>query len=1452
MASADDCDKKTFYSPSKPVGGVKPIIPCDPVERKLPQELKEPVDVVTPQPQNKIPKAITLRNKAMQAFCEIDIHDSEGYPGTGQPAFVAAGTLTDVITVQTIASIPESVLNYISLNSLEDELETLLNTRVTDSIVQNGAEVWPTVTTTGELERLTGMQPGQAELFLQLVNSRLKELDATAKTLAISKLSCVWWNEPQTAVCPDPKMATYTEHYDAVYSVTTPENSISSVLGRADANAKAMTQAEAGLNCFYVSDAVTADCVTRPNAPRDNMEWVPNDGPNDPEPHRVGFVVIPEGAYISMTSKEQATEFAQQIAYSMLNCFYKSDPIDIECEDENARNSGVDPDVTDPVVVDLKVGDSASKEVPGQHIIIQQGYFTSQLSTVEATYQAKQLADSLLTCCFISRAIHKECDEEASKEFSPVWSYDLVKGAFNSCESQADADLQATLTAESMIQCVYCNKIVPPECVPDWIVTAAVEGITIEGTPFTVQGKTWQVGELYKLDLPLNPVGLINPWTREPEDLSTWSIDATAGIGPDTFCAATLEEAENISAMLNSALTDPVTGVPTCRFKSTRLLAGCGFADPYKPEEGVIADGRDASYVADKSMYGSYGSNKPFGEPKEVLYYASYMPELSQKSGMPELYRVYKSKPTNALSAKLSNPTPGTYIEFPEGFMTASAADIPGSELPADLTNDEARRAVRDYLDGLVLEIAKGMLDCKYSNPRTYVACAWDDKYPSDWAKGYSANALYGDPGAPAWWIGENYNPALCPDEYLAPGGATTRDPIVIPEDSFIGDTYETIRQQVHTLGDSLLNCQCMNAPCACAKSCSQAQPMFVALGWQYVGFTLIEQGSAMEIPGKTIIAPTYAEANALAKKMLVCPTVCLYGNVDYECPCGIMIPENTFISDNPGDIPPMILMMCEILCLEIQIQMFGNGPKIKCSKLEPLELKRSFCMDKDINKQCWGAVVDPFVAEPIQYFTEELPENMFMSMTSQSEANELAWEYLSPLCELAMWTNQEEVKAICTIANNNKNYKCVPCSPESSIIMELRRPAHYKTAPTPEDLKIEVAADFCADCELFFKALVYGCHNSPLPTLVAELTSLEVVTQMFELSSTTVTIVPTLITTLSTSTKTQNAVIKDINMSLNLVTGVQELRLPTAVTELLSNIVAEKGTANIQFDGAFKVEPNISKTTLSYISDVGAKEKSLSVPNSANTSVSLRHVGREKTCPNGCLHIQAPCMTDKGDVATANPSGQPGSGFTIMIDLCLCADASTSFNNSSHSVVESVSKAQSTAELVSDLSLTIDAGKISGASLSVVTDLKLEYSKITYLDIAAASSMTYLTVLSAESASSMKVLTMPGNDGDVVELSVKDGTAQPLSFYGLAADSASLGALHLPLLPEGQGFLMTSASASSITVLTGLRAGGESIVYMDGVMMRSHMSTLDYDAEAIAKQQITGVVSLYSPDGQL
>lgn len=1447
MASAEDCDKKTFYSPSKPVGGVKPIIPCDPVERKLPQELKEPVDVVTPQPQNKIPKAITLRNKAMQAFCEIDIHDSEGYPGTGQPAFVAAGTLTDVITVQTIASIPESVLNYISLNSLEDELETLLNTRVAASIVQNGTEAWPTVATAEELERLTGMQPGQADLFLQLANARLKELDSAAKTLAISQLNCVWWNEAQTAVCPDPKMATYTEHYDAVYSVTTPENSISSILGRADANAKAMTQAESGLNCFYVSDAVTADCVTRPNAPRDNMEWVPNDGPDDPEPHRVGFVVIPEGAYISMTSKEQATEFAQQIAYSMLNCFYKSDPIDIQCEDENARNSGVDPDVTDPVVVDLKVGDPASKEVPGQHIIIQQGYFTSQLSTIEATYQANQLAASLLTCCFISRAIHKECDEEASKEFSPVWSYDLVKGAFNSCESQADADLQATLTAESMIQCVYCNKIVPPDCVPDWVVTAAVEGITIEGTPFTVQGKTWQVGELYKLELPLNPIGLINPWTREPEDLSTWSIDATAGIAPETFCAATPEEAGNISEMLNSTLTDPVTGVPTCRFKSTRLLAGCGFADPYKPEEGSIIAGVDFSYIAAPSMYNSYGSNAPFREPEEVLYYDSYMPELRQSSGMPELYRVYKSKPTNALSAKLSTPTPGTYIEFPEGFMTASAADIPGSELPADLTNDEARRAVRDYLDGLVLEIAKGMLECKYSNPRTYVACAWSDKFPSSWDSAYTANAAYGDPGAPAWWIGENYTSASCPDAYLAPGGATTKDPVIIPEDSFLGDNYEEVRQQVSTLGNSLLNCQCMNAPCACSNNCVPADPVFLALGYNYLGYTLMAQGSSMEIPGKTIIAPTHAEANTLAQKMLVCPTVCLYGNDVYQCPCGAIIPENTFISADPGDIPPMILMMCAILCMEIQIQMFGNGPQIKCSKLEPLELKRSFCMDRDMNRQCWATTVDAFVAEPIQYFTEELPENMFMSMKSQSEANELAWEYLSPLCELAMWTNQDEVKAICTIPNNTKDNKCIPCSQERSIIVELRRPAHYKTSPTPEDLKIEVNADFCADCELFYEALVRSCHDSSLPTLVAELTSLQVVSQVFELSSTIVTVVPTLITALTTPTKTQNAVIKNLNMAI--ATGMRELSLPTIVTELVSDIVAEKGTAKIQFDGAFNVNPTISKTTLSYISDVGAREKRISIPNSANTAVTLRHVESE-TCPNGCLHIQTPCLTNRGDIATANPSGTPGNGFTIMIDLCLCADATTAFNSSSQAIVEAVSSAQSTVELVSDLDLTINAGTISSATLSVITDLKVDYSKIISL-AATGTSITYLTVLSAEASSSMNVLTMAGNDGDVVELSVKDGTAQQLSFYGITSESAALGTLKLPLLPVGKGFLIADSASSGVTVLTGLRAGDETIAYMEGMMMRSHMSTLEYDPGIIARQHATGVVSLYSPDGQ-
>lgn len=1279
MASADDCDKKMFYSPSKPVGGVKPIIPCNPVDKKLPQELKEPEDTVPPKPHNKIPRAIVLNNRPTQAFCELDIIDSDGYPSTGHPVMLPAGTLTEVITIQTIASIPTSVLNYISINNLEDELESLFNTRVTSEVVQGGVTSWPSVATTADLERLAGIQPGYGEMLLTLVNAKLKELDEAAKTLAISQLDCVWWNAAQTAECPDPEMADYTQHADAVFSMTVPANTISSQISQSVANDLALSQAQSGLNCFYVSDAVTADCVTRPNAPRPNMEWVPNDGPDDPEPHRVGFVVIPAGAYISMTGKAQATEFAQQIAYSMLNCFYKSDPIDIECEDPNARNTGVDPETSDPVEVNLIVGGPASAEVPGQHIIMQQGYFISQLSTIEANFQARQLAESLLTCCFISRAIHRECDPEASRKYSPVWSYSLIKGAFNSCESQEDADWQANVASEGMIQCVYCNKVVPPECVPDWIVAASTDGILITGTDFTVQGKTWKVGDLYKIELPLNPIGLINPFTREPEDFTTWSIDATSGVAPETLCANTKEEAKSISEMLNATLTDPSTGIPSCRYKSTRLLAGCGFADPYVAEPiGIIMEGIDSTYTAVPALYNGYASAPiPFVEPAEILYYATYVntleiPDLSamatlqaedlevdaslmdalseelgsitvipvlQPSIMPELYRVYQARPTNAISARLSMPTPGTFIEFPEGFMTASAADIPDADLPADLTNDEARKAVRDYLDGMVLEVAKGMIECMYKNPVTYVACAWAKagRFPSFYDQQYAPNGWYGDVGAAAWWIGEDKTE---PEDRMAPGGAKVSDPIVIPDSTFIGDTYEVVRDQVYTLGSSLLNCRYMNDEQECEDGCPPP-------GVDKYTYNNLSQGSTMIIPENVVIADTVAEANAIAKTMLSCPKMCLYGNTPVLCDCGEVIPENTFISPDWTDIQAMNDMMCDVLCMQIQVQIFGNGA-MKCSDMPTLmiSLEPGACnADWEGVPNCWENEIEAIDVEPIALYEDGIPEDLFTSTVSQKDANDMAAEFLKSVCDIKMYTNASEIVSLCHIHTT-----CIPCL-SSDVEIELRRPSHYRQADSPESLEEMIHTDLCADCHMMFMSMYQSCLMLPEnERLQEEVAALNVLAPAYSTVAELGVNVPTYATTkLNTVKEITTATLQ--TESINVITDMQEhqvLDADAAVnTTLVDDVTVSRGSVEAT---AVVSAPTVTKSPLNLSGTVQTNEVEVVTgvaPAFANLEIySWEHANQldaedDPTSPrkrSDCALISLPTYFDPGYVLPEDP----------------------------------------------------------------------------------------------------------------------------------------------------------------------------------------------------------------------
>lgn len=1026
MSDPDKCEQVVFYSENKPVGNPIPPPPCGEEPKKIPQELVEPageLETYTPDP---LPRPMTLYSLPVTARCEIDVIDTtsspgEAIPSEGAPVFLAEGERTSVISIQSIAGIDQSILTYIAKAKLEDEIEAALKSR--------------TLTAQG-LTRLTGMPPSKAALFMQLADAIHANLDSTAKAVAISALECVWWNVAQTATCEEDKdmagVATTNEHPSAVATYTVPERTVSSDVGRGVADSIAKAQAVAALECFWISDPVEVDCTTRPDRPEEFTEWVVTD-PEGVVPRRVGYYALPAGHVVSYVSKEDADAVALQIALAELNCFYINRHIDKQCDDLDARSLNIDPELPGnekPVGVYLGHTDATLESewnwiknpdvrTPAQRVIVPERYIISTISTTDANNQAIQLADSMLACCYINDRIFIECPEEANKDYSPTWSYEVPRGTFVSCKSKKDANDQAWASAEGIVDCIYCNDTVLPQCVPNWVIDAVTTGIMLP-QDIEMNGAVYPAGSVFKLPLPLKVDGLVNPYTGELVNVADWSMDATIGVAKDTVCSTSKREVDEIVELLPAVVTEPKTGVPACRFKSTRLLAGCAFVDPYNPGDQEDTTGTSRASVSK----GESSSATTLYEPAPITYYGV---DADGKQ-----YRAYKAKPTRSLSTTLSQPTPGDYIDFPEGLFVATAADVPEyRDRVNDLTLDEAEQIVKRYLDSLVLELAKSVIECRYANPRTVVDCTYSRRTPSYSGRRRSGDIVgdgyagFNDPVARAangWRFGWS-KPSL----NLAPGSTnpTTRDgELTVIEAGTIQDgVYQNVLKQTRALAESLLYCKYVNDPMSCSTDCGST----TAQGAHLVSAT----GDHKRVEKGTIIADSLQEANTLAAKMVICEdAVCLYGNDEMSkiCTCippgssvagtdsitytgSAVVPANMFVGENAWQVENAakahLATLCELDCLAripSPILYFSKRLEVKC------EEKTSSCTlgsaGQDEFVQYEGGVQLALTGMPESIV---LPDGMFVSEVAAEVEPQAIETFATQLCA-GVWTNTNAV----------------------------------------------------------------------------------------------------------------------------------------------------------------------------------------------------------------------------------------------------------------------------------------------------------------------------------------------------------------------------------------------------------------------------------------------------------
>lgn len=842
QGNSNECESVTFFAPADTFGGPKPVPSCLPAGVRVPDELREPTGDLNARPEDRIPNLITIINDAQLAKC------AEG--SYGESVVTKAGTLRETLSLTKFESITADVLNYIADNNLTEFIEDAATRRDLDA---------------QEIARVTKMRLSSAYELVIAITAIQERLDATAYAAAVAQLSCYWLNTQQSAQCEYDDMARPDEHPDAVFSVTIPAGQIQSYISQADADAKAKNLAESSLNCFWISDAFTAKCEERPDRPEENMEPVPNDRVSvyGELPLRIGTVAIPPGLFVSYLDKNDANNQAQSYAYSQLVCFYVNDLQSVQCADPNARPYGEDPYTSVQEEVNIHT------KTPGQFASIPKGFFTSEISTEEANQFAIEFANSLLECCFINQELHVECpavpvvdengtpvrDSEgnpiyihASQTQSPIWSYTIKAGEFKSCESQKQVDDLAKAAIENILECYYCNQIVLPSCVPSWVLTAVTTGIVLDKPIHRTDGTVaMPAGTLYKLDLPLNVINPINPATGEPdaffnpitglpEDLSTWSIDATKGINSDAICYTSYQQAQQIANNAAIDRIDRATGQgEDCTYLNDPVIAACAAYDPYDPTN-------------------------------PSLEHWGYTP-----SG--EKYKFYsRFTPAECIDPTISFPTIGDYIEIPGGTIAVSVLDTPGVRLEGDpyydsnVDPDRNIALAKDYANKLAFNMAIAMLYCVYANPLTLGICeepnsrdtnpdlCYEQYYSTVTGQYEYTLDSNGDLIKLSQWIIGKYKTPVG----LMSTSNTRGNPIRVEKGTFVSMiSLEDVYDKTRTFIDSLILCLYCNQ--VATASCYD---------------TSMQQNQAT-VPECTITASSLAEANriaqALAQSMLVC-----------------------------------------------------------------------------------------------------------------------------------------------------------------------------------------------------------------------------------------------------------------------------------------------------------------------------------------------------------------------------------------------------------------------------------------------------------------------------------------------------------------------------------------------------------------------------------------------------